>query len=63
MTGEHDNPKRNQPSRDKLKAAGVWTDIKVYKDGKHGCWNRLPWFNTMLDDMDEFFKEHLKKDS
>jgi len=63
MTGEYDNPERNQPSRDKLKAAGVWTGLKVYKDGKHGCWNRLPWFNTMLDDMDAFFREHLKKDS
>lgn len=63
MTGEHDNPERNQPSRDKLKATGVWTDLKVYKDGKHGCWNQLPWFNTMLDDMDKFFREHLKKDS
>lgn len=63
MCGELDKPERNQPSRDKLKAAGVWTDIKVYKDGKHGCWNQLPWFNTMLDDMDSFFKEHLQKDS
>ena len=63
MTGEHDTPERNQPSRDKLKEAGVWTGLKIYKDGKHGCWNRLPWFNTMLDDMDAFFKEHLKTDS
>ena len=63
MCGELDKPERNQPSRDKLKAAGVWTDIKVYKDGKHGCWNQLPWFNTMLDDMDSFFKEYLAKDS
>lgn len=63
MTGEHDNPERNQPSRDKLKATGVWTDLKVYEGGKHGCWNQLPWFNTMLDDMDAFFQEHLKADS
>ena len=60
MVGEHDNPSRNQPSRDKLKAAGVWTDLKVYKDGKHGCWNQLPWFNDMVADMDAFFKEKLK---
>ncbi len=44
MTGEHDNPPRNEPSREKLRAAGVWTGLKVYKDGKHGCWNQLPWF-------------------
>ena len=63
MTGEHDNPERNQPSRDKLKGAGVWTDLKVYKDGKHGCWNQLPWFDAMLNDMDAFYREHLGSDS
>ncbi len=59
MTGEHDNPTRNERSREKLKAAGVWTDLKVYKDGKHGCWNQLPWFNDMVADMDAFFLERL----
>lgn len=59
MTGEHDNPPRNEPSREKLKAAGVWTGLKVYKDGKHGCWNQLPWFNEMVADMDDFFRERL----
>lgn len=60
MVGEHDNPQRNQPSRDKLKENGVWTGLKVYDDGKHGCWNQLPWFNEMVDDMDEFFAGQLK---
>lgn len=60
MVGEHDNPSRNQPSRDKLKEAGVWTGLKVYKDGKHGCWNQLPWFTEMVADMDEFFGEQMK---
>lgn len=60
MVGEHDNPSRNQPSRDKLKMAGVWTGLKVYKGGKHGCWNQLPWFTDMVADMDEFFKNQLK---
>ena len=59
MTGEHDNPPRNEPSREKLKAAGVWTGVKVYKDGKHGCWNQLPWFDEMVADMDAFFRERL----
>ncbi|MBC8354964.1 MAG: SMP-30/gluconolactonase/LRE family protein [Planctomycetes bacterium] len=59
MTGEHDNPQRNALTRDKLKLLGVWTDVKIYKDCKHGCWNQLPWFNEMAQDMDEFFKEHL----
>jgi acetyl esterase/lipase len=59
MVGQHDNPQRNQPTRDKLKELGVWTDVKVYEDGKHGCWNQLPWFDRMTADMDEFFKAHL----
>jgi gluconolactonase len=60
MVGEHDKPERNQASREKLKAVGVRSGLKVYPDGKHGCWNRLPWFNDMAADMDEFFKKHLR---
>ena len=60
MVGEHDQPQRNQPSRDKLKELGVWTGLKVYEDGKHGCWNQLPWFDTMVADMDEFFEAQLR---
>jgi gluconolactonase len=56
MCGEHDKPGRNEPSRNKLAAAGVWTGLKTYKDGKHGCWNQLPWFDQMVADMDEFFR-------
>jgi gluconolactonase len=56
MVGEHDNPQRNQPSRDKLSERGRWNGLKVYADGKHGCWNQLPWFNDMVDDMDRYFK-------
>ncbi|RMG34581.1 MAG: hypothetical protein D6725_14020 [Planctomycetota bacterium] len=59
MVGEHDHPERNEPARRKLREAGVWTDVKVYKDGKHGCWNRLPWFEQMVADMDAFFRMHL----
>ena len=59
MVGEHDHPERNQPSRDRLTAHGVWTGVKVYKDGKHGCWNQLPWFHDMVEDMDAFLTEQL----
>lgn len=59
MVGEHDHPQRNAASRAKLKSCGVWTDVKIYADGKHGCWNQLPWFDTMVADMDEFFLQHL----
>ena len=59
MTGELDQPERNAPSRKKLKAAGVWTDVRVYKDGKHGCWNQNPWFEKMAKEMVLFFDEQL----
>ncbi|MCH9726640.1 MAG: SMP-30/gluconolactonase/LRE family protein [Planctomycetes bacterium] len=60
MTGEFDHPERNAPSREKLKSLGVMTGIKVYPNGKHGCWNQLPWFNDMVKDMDLFFQDNLK---
>lgn len=59
LVGEHDNPARNQPSRDKLKSLGILTGLKTYSDGKHGCWNRQPWFDLMVKDMDDFFKKVL----
>ncbi len=60
MTGEFDKPERNQASRDKLKALGIDTDIKIYAEGKHGCWNQLPWIDQMAVDMDTFMREQLK---
>ena len=60
MTGEFDNPARNQRSRDRLSKLGIATGIKTYKGGKHGCWNRLPWLDEMVPDMAVFFREHLK---
>jgi len=57
--GEHDVPERNEPSREKLASLGVPTGVKIYAGGKHGCWNQLPWFGTMVDDMDKFFKQYL----
>jgi acetyl esterase/lipase len=59
MVGEHDHPERNQPSREKLTALGIETGAKVYQDGKHGCWNRLPWLDQMVIDMDAFLGKHL----
>ncbi len=60
MVGEHDKPERNEASRAALNKAGVWTGLKIYKDGKHGCWNRHPWFASMAADMDAFFKTQLR---
>ncbi len=60
MVGEQDNPARNQPSRDRLTSLGIPTGVKVYANGKHGCWNRLPWFAEMANDMDTFFQQQLR---
>ena len=59
MMGEFDKPERNQASRDKLQALGIDTGVKVYQDGKHGCWNQLPWIDQMVVDMDTFLQEQL----
>lgn len=59
MEGEHDKPERNDSSRKTLSSLGISTGRKVYKDGKHGCWNQHPWFPLMVDDMVEIFKKHL----
>ena len=60
MAGELDYPARNQGTRNKLKALGIETGIVVVKDGKHGCWNREPWFSLMIRDMNTFFRRLLK---
>jgi len=59
LVGEYDDPERNQLTRDALSALGIANGLKVYKDGKHGCWNNHPWFAPMVDDMVEIFERHL----
>lgn len=59
LTGELDFPERNRAARARLAEFGIETGIVVYKDGKHGCWNRGPWFDVMVDDMDAFFAKTL----
>lgn len=59
MVGEHDKPERNAPFRERMKELGIETGVKIYADGNHGCWNRLPWFDEMVADMDAFFREQL----
>lgn len=59
LMGELDNPARNQPSRDKLKSMGIATGMKTFKDGKHACWNQLPWFTEMNEEIVHLLKEHL----
>jgi len=58
--GQFDVPQRNLPMRQKLRELGIRADVATYFYGKHGCWNRHPWFGTMVDDMDNFFRSELK---
>jgi acetyl esterase/lipase len=55
MHGEFDSPQQNAASRKRLRELGVLAELKVYREGKHGCWNQHPWFDVMLDDIDAFF--------
>ena len=59
MAGEHDLPERNEPFRQVMKENGLWSDVISYKNGKHGCWNRLPWYTDMTKDVIAFFKKQL----
>jgi gluconolactonase len=60
MAGEFDHPERNAASRAKLEKLGIETAITIVKGGKHGCWNRNPWFTPMVKDMDRFFRRTLR---
>jgi gluconolactonase len=60
LVGEHDNPSRNEPSRIKLKSLGIETSVKIVDDAKHGCWNRMPYFESMVEEMDVFLSRYLK---
>lgn len=60
QNGEFDFPEANRASRQRLRELGVPTNILVYKDGEHGCWNRHPWFEPMVNDIDAFFAATFK---
>lgn len=58
ITGEYDNPDRNEPVRKKLKSLSIPTSLTVIPKGKHGCWNQLPWFSTFVSRIDELMQQH-----
>lgn len=51
LTGEYDNVSLNYETMKKLRKHGIPTGQIVYKFGRHGCWNRNPWFDSMIDDI------------
>jgi acetyl esterase/lipase len=59
QVGEHDRPERNLAARRRLRELGVPTELRVYADGDHGCWNREGWFMPMVDDIDAFLRRSL----
>lgn len=60
LTGDLDNPARDQAAIGKLKSLGVPTQQTILKDAKHGCWMQKPWFEPCVAAVDEWFREHLK---
>ncbi|MEM9280450.1 MAG: SMP-30/gluconolactonase/LRE family protein [Verrucomicrobiota bacterium] len=59
--GGTEDPSKVAPSVEKLKGLGIATEVlSHYEDGKHGCWNRHPWFLPMVEDIDQWLKAHLK---
>jgi pectinesterase len=62
MDCEFDQPgERYISMRKQMDALNIPNEFIVMKGGKHGCWNSHPWFDPMLDDMDDFLTRTLKK--
>lgn len=60
LTGNLDNPARDEAAIEKLKSLGVPTKQTLLQDAKHGCWMQKPWFEQCVAAVDEWFKEHLR---
>ncbi|MFP6767556.1 MAG: alpha/beta hydrolase [Planctomycetaceae bacterium] len=59
LRGQFDSPAANVPAREKLTRLKVTSIARVYHQGRHGCWNQHPWFDVMVDDIDEFLADSL----
>ncbi len=60
LTGDLDNPERDEAGMEKLRTIGVKTKQAILKDGKHGCWMQRPWFEQCVDEVDLWFKESFR---
>lgn len=60
LTGDLDNPARDEAGMKKLQSLGVPTKQVILKDAKHGCWMQRPWFEQCVEAVDAWFKESLK---
>ncbi|MCH2207521.1 MAG: alpha/beta hydrolase [Lentisphaerales bacterium] len=53
-------PTRYTTMKRKLTDLGIPFEYVNIKGGKHGCWNRNPWFKQYIEKTDNFLKKHLK---
>lgn len=60
VCGELDQPQRNAAARERLQELGKVTGINVYWKGKHGCWNRHPWYDRIVDDVHDYLLQVLQ---
>lgn len=60
LTGDLDNPERDNAGMEKLKSLSVPTKQVVLKDARHGCWMQHPGFEQCVEAVDAWFKEYLK---
>jgi len=63
QTGQFDQPQRNLQMRAALRKHKIATGLRVYKAGKHGCWNRQDYRPLFVDDIDIFLRDALNFDS
>jgi acetyl esterase/lipase len=47
--------------RKQMDDLGINNEFKLMEGGKHGCWNSHPWFDPMINDVDDFLGRTLKK--
>lgn len=59
MRGEFDKPLADASMQKKLAELSVHSELMIYKNAKHACWNLHPWFDIMVDDIDSFLSKTL----
>ncbi len=59
LRGQYDAVAANIDGRARLAGHKVTTRARVYHRGRHGCWNQHPWFDVMVDEIDDFLAESL----
>ena len=59
LRGQYDAVAANIEGRARLAGHKVTTRARVYHRGRHGCWNEHPWFDVMVDEIDDFLARTL----